>query len=72
MKHRNGQTENNQLEWGRIPDARNHFGLSRSKVYELMGEGLIKSSVIKAKGTRSGIRLINLQSIRELLEKNAQ
>ena len=52
-------------EFGRIPDVRSRFGIPRSKrLYELINEGKIKSASIRKKGARTGVRLIDLASVR--------
>ncbi len=58
---------NQQVEYGRFADLERCFGIKRSAAYELIGRGKIKSAVIKKKGARSGIRVINLASVREFL-----
>ena len=59
-------------EYGRFHDVKAQFGLTRSTCYELIWAGKIKSCVIKRKGARHGIRLINLQSVRDLLKANTK
>jgi hypothetical protein len=50
--------------WLRIPAAVKYSGLSRSKLYELLSEGRVKSICLKAhKGAERGIRLLDRESI---------
>lgn len=50
--------------WLRIPAAVKYSGLSRSKLYELLSEGRLKSICVKAhKGAERGIRLLDKESI---------
>ena len=50
--------------WLRIPAAVKYSGLSRSLLYELLGEGKIKSICLKSrKGAQRGIRLLDKESI---------
>ena len=53
---------NPRVEYGRFADLERYFGIKPSAAYELIGRGKIKSAVIKKKGARSGIRVINLES----------
>jgi hypothetical protein len=55
-------------EYGRFADLATRFGISRSKAYELIDEGLIRSICVKRKGALTGVRLINLASVREYLK----
>ena len=61
-----------QMEYGRFPDVKAQFNLTRSKVYDLIWSGKIKSCVVKRKGARHGIRLIDMASVREFLKSNTQ
>jgi hypothetical protein len=50
--------------WLRIPAAVKYSGLSRSKLYELLSEGKIRSIRLKSnKGAERGIRLLDRESI---------
>jgi hypothetical protein len=50
--------------WLRIPAAAKYSGLSRSRLYELLSEGRIKSVCVKShKGAERGVRLIDKESI---------
>ena len=64
-------SEIEQIEYGRFDDLQRRFGLKRSLAYELIGAGKIKSVAVKKKGSRSGIRLIDFNSVREFL-RNGQ
>jgi len=55
------------IEFGRFDDLQRRFGIRRSTAYELIGAGKIKSVAVKKKGARSGIRLIDFNSVREFL-----
>jgi hypothetical protein len=54
--------------WFRPKEAKEFTGLSRSKLYELIRSGAIKSVSIKRKGAVRGIRLIDRQSCLEFFE----
>jgi predicted DNA-binding transcriptional regulator AlpA len=50
--------------WLRIPAAVKYSGLSRSRLYELLSEGKIRSICVKSqKWAQRGIRLIDRESI---------
>lgn len=59
-----------QMEYGRFPDVKAQFNLTRSTCYELIWQGKIKSCVVKRKGARHGIRLIDMASVRDFLRAN--
>ena len=56
-----------QPEWARIPDAVKFGGVGRSKLYELIDDGEIRSVLLRQKGRMRGIRLINVQSLRDYI-----
>jgi hypothetical protein len=56
-----------QIEFGRFDDLQLRFGIRRSKAYELIQGGHIKSVCVKKKGARSGVRLIDFASVRQFL-----
>jgi hypothetical protein len=50
--------------WLRIPAAVKYSGLSRSRLYELLSEGRIKSICVKShKGAERGVRLLDRESV---------
>jgi hypothetical protein len=55
--------------WLRIPSAVKYSGLSRSRLYELLGQGRIKSICLKShnKALR-GVRLVNRESVDLFME----
>jgi hypothetical protein len=55
--------------WLRIPSAVKYSGLSRSRLYELMAKGRIKSTCLKShnKALR-GVRLVDRESIDLFME----
>ena len=55
-------------EWLRIDDAVRLFGPCRSTLYELIGEGKIKSVSLRKRGAVKGIRLINYDSLAAFIE----
>ena len=57
-------------KFGRFPDVERCYSIKRSKTYELIAAGLIKSAVIKRKGARSGLRLIDMESVERYLRAN--
>jgi len=63
-------TVNDEIEWARLPDIEKKFGLRRSKLYELISTGEVRSSCIRRKGAMTGVRLIDVESVRELLRAN--
>jgi hypothetical protein len=56
--------------WLRIPAAVKYSGLSRSRLYELLSEGSIRSICVKSqKWARRGVRLIDRESIDLFMER---
>jgi hypothetical protein len=50
--------------WLRIPAAVKYSGLSRSRLYELLSDGKIRSICVKShKGAERGVRLLDRESI---------
>ncbi len=63
----NPQTSPNP-RWIRPADCRPITGLTRSHIYQLIGEGRIKSRVLKRAGTARGVRLIDVRSLLDFIE----
>jgi hypothetical protein len=61
-----------QKKFGRIEDVNYIYSIRRSKLYELIGSGLVKSAVIKQKGAKSGVRLIDMESVESFLRANTK
>jgi hypothetical protein len=59
-------------EWIRIDEAVRRFGLSRSRLYQLIGERRIKSFCLRERNQIKGTRLISFDSLCEFFEKEAQ
>jgi hypothetical protein len=59
-------------EWIRPKDVPRLFGIGRSRIYELISEGLIKSVSLRQRGQKHGTRLISYDSLATYLEKLAE
>ena len=59
-------------EWLRIPNAVRIFGISRTKLYELIGKRRIKSVSLRERGQVRGVRLLSYDSLMEYLNEKAQ
>ena len=58
--------------WLRLPQAERYSGLRKSRLYELIAEGEIRSYCLKSrKDSLRGIRLISRESIDDYLNKKA-
>jgi hypothetical protein len=56
--------------WLRIPSAVKYSGLSRSRLYELVAEGSIKSICLKShRDALRGVRLVDRKSIDLFMER---
>jgi Helix-turn-helix domain len=59
-------------EWLRVDAAVNLFGISRSKLYELIADRRIKSFCLRERNKVKGIRLISFDSLNAFLENEAR
>ena len=59
-------------EWLRIPQVTQIFGLGRSKIYELLSDGEIKSVSLRKRGQMHGTRLISYDSIADYIESKVK
>jgi excisionase family DNA binding protein len=57
--------------WLRVPQAVQLTGLSRSKVYELLGAGAIRSASLRDPGQRHAVRLIDRADLLAFIESRA-
>jgi hypothetical protein len=53
--------------WAKVSVAAFRYGIGRTKLFELITAGKIKSRFLAAKGNERGIRLINLQSLEDYI-----
>ena len=65
------QLERLRPEWMRIDVAVRLFGLSRSRLYQLIQERQIRSFALRQRGRRKGIRLISFDSLSDYLAREA-
>lgn len=54
-------------EFGRTNDLKLLYGLRRGTVYNLAADGKIRGVVLRVRGTKSGVRLWDLQSVRTFI-----
>lgn len=59
-------------EWLRPKDVPPVFGIGRSRIYELIAEGKVKSVSLRQRGQKHGTRLISYDSIAAYLESLAE
>ena len=57
--------------WLRVPQAVNLTGCSRSKIYELMASGRIRSASLREPGQRHATRLIDRADLLAYIESHA-
>jgi predicted DNA-binding transcriptional regulator AlpA len=55
-------------EWLRVNQVTHVFGIGRSKLYELLAEGVIKSASLRKRGQTSGTRLVSYDSCAAYIE----
>jgi hypothetical protein len=56
--------------WGKPAWVAQRYGLPRYRVFELIKEGHFRSALIKRKGRKKGLRLIDLSSVDRYLEQH--
>ena len=59
-------------EFIRVADARRMFGLARTYCYQLIKEGKIRSACIRKRGAKTGVRLLDVSSVREFLRSQME
>lgn len=57
-------------EWLRVKDACRLASISRSVLYELMRDGIVKSVSLRRRGNSRGSRRVNAESLREFMESH--
>jgi hypothetical protein len=57
--------------WGKPGYVVQTYGIPRYRVFELIKEGKVRSTLIKRKGRQKGMRLIDLNSLDKYLEQYA-
>jgi hypothetical protein len=50
------------------PSQAPHFGISRSTLYNLISDGVVKTKLVRRRGNTKGIRLISVESLRAYIE----
>ena len=58
-----------EIEFGTFPKLESVFSIKRSTGYKLINGGEIKSRYVRPKGSRTGVRLIDFNSVREYLSR---
>jgi len=59
-------------EWVRPAQATQIFGIGRTRIYELIAEGKIKTASIKPRGTARGTRLISYDSLAAFIDSHIE
>jgi hypothetical protein len=67
FKERRPRIDSPLPEWGDLRDAQRVFGFRETHLYYLIKSGRVKSVLIRGRGKTRGKRLINFDSIREML-----
>jgi hypothetical protein len=57
--------------WLRVAAVAKYYSIPRSRIYELLNEGAVRTAVLKKKGNQRGIRLICADSIETMLSQLA-
>jgi Helix-turn-helix domain len=67
----NSDSSKTKPEWVRIPEATRIFGIGRSTLYVLIGEGKVKSCSLRKRGAIRGIRLLSYDSLAAFIEQQS-
>ena len=67
-----GNTNQTLPEFGRVNDVQKLFGVKRGILYRWIGEGKVKSVLIREPGNIQGVRLIHLASVRDYINSQFQ
>ncbi|MFT6862286.1 MAG: hypothetical protein ACJAVK_000843 [Akkermansiaceae bacterium] len=59
-------------EWLRPKDISKYFGIGRTKAYELIAAGKVKSVSLRKRGQKHGTRLVSYDSLAAYLESLAE
>ena len=59
-------------EFIRVKDAVQRFGISKSKIHQLISDGLIKSSSLRGRGQVRATRLIQYDSLKNFIESKIE
>lgn len=60
-----------KAEWCDAKEVHARFGISRTPLYGLINDGLVRTSSLQKEGSQRGKRLFHCQSIRDYLESKA-
>jgi hypothetical protein len=58
-----------QPEFGRIADVQRLYAIRRGCCYALLADGKIKGVLLRVRGQKSGVRLIDLASVRDYIRQ---
>lgn len=59
-------------EWLRPKEVPMHFGIGRSKFYEILATGKVKTVSLRKRGQKHGTRLVSYDSLSAYLESIAE
>lgn len=59
-------------EWLRPKEIPSYFGIGRSKIYELIAAGKVRSVSLRKRGQKHGTRLVSYDSLAAYLEMLAE
>jgi len=59
-------------EFGRIADVTRHFGIKRGTLYNLLKDGKVRGVLLRVRGQKSGVRLIEMASVRAYILSQAE
>jgi hypothetical protein len=62
-----GNLASSTPEFGRVADVQRLYGIKRGCLYSLLADGKIKGVLLRVRGQKSGVRLIDLASVRDLI-----
>lgn len=67
---RSGDFTSVTQEFGRTGDVQKIFGLKRGTTYNLLADGKIKGVLLRVRGNKSGVRLFDMESVRDFIRRS--
>ena len=64
--------ETQRPEWVRPKEVSNYFGIGRTKTYELIASGKVKTVSLRKRGQKHATRLVSYDSLAAYLENLAE
>lgn len=67
---KSGDFNNITPEFGRAGDVQKIFSLKRGTLYNLLADGKIRGVLLRVRGNKSGVRLFDMESVRDFIRQS--